>query len=59
MRVLKKFSNNSSAIIPINNMGIVLFSAVMAWMIFKERLSIINWVGIALALGAIALIAYG
>jgi len=59
MRVLKKFANNSSAIIPINNMGIVLFSAVMAWVLFKERLTLINWVGIILSLGAIALIAYG
>ena len=59
MRVLKKFANNSSAIIPINNMGIVLFSAVMAWIMFKEKLSLINWIGILLSLAAIALIAYG
>jgi len=59
MRVLKNFPNNSSAIIPINNMGIVLFSAVMAWIMFKEKLSFINWIGILLSLAAIALIAYG
>jgi uncharacterized membrane protein len=40
-------------------MGIVLFSAVMAWLLFKEKLSLINWIGIGLAVGAIALIAYG
>jgi drug/metabolite transporter (DMT)-like permease len=59
MEVLKQYANNSSAIIPINNMGIVLFSAVVAWLVFKERLSLMNWLGIVLALGAIALIAYG
>ena len=59
MEVLKQYADNSSAIIPINNMGIVLFSAVVAWLAFKERLSIINWIGIILSLGAIALIAYG
>jgi len=59
MRVLKIFANNSSAIIPINNMGIVLFSAMMAWILFKEKLSLVNWIGIILSLGAIALIAYG
>ncbi len=59
MEVLKQYANNSSAIIPINNMGIVLFSALIAWLVFKEKLSIINWVGIILSLGAIALIAYG
>lgn len=56
---LKGYSDNSSAIIPINNMGIVLFTALVAWFIFKEKLSATNWLGIALSLGAIALIAYG
>ncbi len=59
MQVLKQYAGNSSAIIPINNMGIVLFSAVMAWMIFKERLTFVNWMGILLSLVAISLIAYG
>lgn len=59
LQVLKQYADNSSAIIPINNMGIVLFSAVVAWLLFKERLSAINWVGILLAIGAIALVAYG
>ncbi|OQP51841.1 hypothetical protein A4H97_26935 [Niastella yeongjuensis] len=56
---LKGYANNSSAIIPINNMGIVLLTALVAWLIFKEKLSATNWLGIALSLGAIALIAYG
>ena len=59
VKVLKQYSNNSSAIIPINNMGIVLFSAVSAALLFKEKLSFINWTGIAIALAAIALIAFG
>ncbi|HVM89662.1 MAG TPA: EamA family transporter [Puia sp.] len=59
MKVLKANAGNSSAIIPINNMGIVLFSAVMAWILFKEKLSAINWLGIVLSVGAIALIAFG
>ncbi len=59
VRVLKDNAANSSAIIPINNMGIVLFSSVTAWLLFKEKLSAVNWLGIALALGAIALIAFG
>ncbi len=59
VKVLKEHAGNSSAVIPINNMGIVLFSSVMAWILFKERISAINWAGIILSLGAIALIAYG
>jgi drug/metabolite transporter (DMT)-like permease len=60
---LVKFLNQSpwqsNASIPVNNMGIVLFSAVAAWLLFKEKLSLINWVGITLSLAAIALIAFG
>ena len=58
-KVITAYHGNSSAIIPVNNMGIVLFSAVAAWAIFKEKLSMINWLGIILAVAAIALIAYG
>lgn len=57
--VLKKNAGNSTAIIPINNMGIVLFSAVMAFILFREKLSVVNRLGIVLALVAIALIAFG
>ncbi|HLK27170.1 MAG TPA: EamA family transporter [Puia sp.] len=59
IKVLKTNAGNSSAIIPINNMGIVLFSSVMGWLLFKEKLSVINWLGIILSLGAISLIAFG
>ncbi len=58
-KVITAYQGNSSAIIPVNNMGIVLFSAVAAWAIFKEKLSMVNWIGIILAVAAIALIAYG
>jgi drug/metabolite transporter (DMT)-like permease len=58
-KVITAYQGNSSAIIPVNNMGIVLFSAVAAWLLFKEKLSLVNWAGIVLAIAAIALIAYG
>ena len=56
---LKQSPWQTSASIPVNNMGIVLFSAVVAWIVFKERLSTINWLGILLSLLAIYLIAFG
>ena len=40
-------------------MGIVLFSSVVAWVLFKERLSVINWLGIILSIVAIYFIAFG
>ena len=39
-------------------MGIVLFSAIAAFIFFKERLSLLNWTGIMLAIVAIGLIAF-
>ena len=57
--VLKQYAGKSAALIPINNMGIVLFSAVAAWVLFKEKLSVMNWLGIVLSVCAIALIAFG
>lgn len=59
VRFLKQSPWQSSASIPVNNMGIVLFSAVAAWILFRERLSAINWAGIVLSLIAIFLIAFG
>ena len=56
---LKESPWQTSASIPVNNMGIVLFSAVVAWLLFKERLTKINWLGILLSLVAIYLIAFG
>ena len=49
----------SSAGIPVNNMGIVLFSSVAAWILFKEKLARVNWIGIVLSILAIWLIAFG
>ncbi len=59
VRFLKQSPWQSSASIPVNNMGIVLFSSVVAWLVFKEKLSKINWLGIVLSLIAIYLIAFG
>lgn len=49
---------DSSQFYPVNNMGIVICSAIGATLVFKEKLSLINWCGILLSIGAIALIAF-
>ena len=59
VKVLKQYSGNSTAIIPVNNMGIVLFSTIVAMFLFREKLSQVNWLGILLAVIAIAMIAFG
>lgn len=45
-----------SVIFPIVNIGIVAFSAVSAFLLFREKLSWVNWLGIGLALVAIYLL---
>lgn len=59
LKVLRIHAGNSSAIIPINNMGIVLFSTLVAYILFKEKLSALNWLGIVLSMISIALISFG
>lgn len=48
----------SSVIFPINNMGVVAFSAVAAFVLFRERLSVLNWTGIAISIIAIGVISF-
>jgi drug/metabolite transporter (DMT)-like permease len=48
----------SSVLYPLNNMGIVLCSAIGAIIFFREKLSLVNWGGIILSVGAIAIIAF-
>lgn len=57
-RALDSDLMESSALFPVNNMGIVALSAIGALLIFKEKFSAANWMGILLSLGAIALIAF-
>lgn len=59
MKVLKIYEGSSSVIFPVNNMGIVLLSALLAWIVFKEHLSRLNWIGIVLSIFAILMIAFG
>jgi len=59
VKVLKAHTGNSSAIIPLLNMSVVVFSTVVAWVFFREKLSLINKIGIVLGLIAISCIAFG
>lgn len=56
LKALQTEGVESSVVFPLNNMGIVLCSSVLAWLFLKEHLSIKNWIGIALSALAIVLI---
>jgi drug/metabolite transporter (DMT)-like permease len=53
-----KHGLESSVVYPVNNIGVVLLSAAMAFILFKERLSRLNIIGIFIAVIAIFMIAY-
>jgi uncharacterized membrane protein len=46
-----------SFFVPVFNVGVVALSAITGYMVFKEKLSRMNWIGIVLAILAIVLIA--
>lgn len=49
----------ASQVYPILNMGVIVLSALAGYLFFKERLSLMNWLGIALSIVAIACISFG
>jgi len=48
----------ASFIFPINNIGIVAFSTVLAFWAFSEKLSVKNYIGLGLAIASILLISF-
>lgn len=59
VNVLKLHAGNSSSMLPITNMGIVLLSTLVAALFFQEKLSKLNLLGILLSIVAICMIAFG
>jgi drug/metabolite transporter (DMT)-like permease len=56
VRVLNADVLEKSSIIPINNMGVVVLSALLGLALFKERLTVKNWVGVLCSVVAISLL---
>ncbi|MCT4622276.1 MAG: DMT family transporter [Schleiferiaceae bacterium] len=56
LKALEITGLESSVFFPINNIGIVLTSTLLALLIFKEKLALRNWVGIAVGVLSIILI---
>ena len=49
----------TSVIFPVVNMSVVVLSAMIGFLVFKEKLSRVNWMGMAMALVAILMITSG
>ncbi len=58
LKALSAFNNDGAFIFPILNIGIILFSSLLAIILFKERLSSLNKAGIVVAMLAMFCIAY-
>jgi len=57
LRALQNDTLNSASIFTINNVAIVMFSTFLGILLFKEKISLKNWGGIALAIISIVLVA--
>lgn len=56
MKALNSGGLQSSVVFPINNSGILIFSTILSVVIFSEKLSFKNWLGIIFCLLSIAMI---
>lgn len=55
---LTAYGNSGAFVYPIYNIGVILVSAIIAFVFFKEKLSTLNKIGLGLAVLAIILISY-
>ncbi len=58
LRALQHKSLNSASVFTINNVAVVLLSTLLGILLFKEKISLKNWLGIALAVLSIILVAF-
>jgi len=58
LEALSYYHNNESIVFPLVSMGVVVISAVIGIVFFRERLSKGNWLGILFALASIAVFSF-
>jgi len=58
LKALRHSGLDKSVIITVVSVGVVVFSSLAAWVIYKEKLSRLNLIGIALAIVAISLMTF-
>lgn len=58
-RALQTSGLDQSEVYPIISMGAVFSSAILGWVLFKEKLTSSNWLGILFAILGIAIITFG
>lgn len=58
LKALSAFDNNGAIVYPALNIGIIICSTLLAIVLFKEKLSKLNYIGVFLALVVIFLLSY-
>jgi drug/metabolite transporter (DMT)-like permease len=58
LKALTAFENNGAVFYPIYNVGIIMLSSFLAMILFKERLSKLNFLGLGLSVLALFLLSY-
>lgn len=58
VKTLSHFNNNGAFVYPVCNMGIIILSGIIGVLIFKEKLSTINKIGMGMAIVSLLLISY-
>lgn len=58
LQTLSDFNNDGAFIFPLFNIAVILISAIFAIILFREKLSKLNWLGLGIAVLAMFLIAY-
>lgn len=58
LKALAAYSNSAAFVFPIYNILSMLFSSVAAYVLFKEKLTVMNRIGVAVAIIAIVLLSY-
>ncbi len=58
MKALSLDHIESSVVFPINNIGVIIFTAGVAWLLFNEKINRVNQLGIIIAILSILLISF-
>ncbi|MET3126710.1 drug/metabolite transporter (DMT)-like permease [Arcicella rosea] len=58
LKALDAYQNNGAFVLPIYNIGVIVGSALVAFIFFQEKFTLLNKIGLILAVMAIGLISY-
>lgn len=58
LKTLSSYQNNGALVYPTINIGIIIFSTLLAVFIFREKLSKLNWLGVSLAILVILMLSH-